>query len=63
MALQSANHGNDEQRSICWLGGESNLGFIITRTTANWGSVEDDFTMTYDSNLSNNGYARIINGL
>ncbi|GAB4006809.1 hypothetical protein GCM10028808_09410 [Spirosoma migulaei] len=51
-------------------GGESSLGFSITRTTANSGStasitvnVADDLTMTYDGNLSNNVYARIINGL
>ncbi|MVM42011.1 hypothetical protein GO730_37395 [Spirosoma sp. HMF3257] len=51
-------------------GHESTLGFQITRTTANPGStssitvnVKDDLTMQYDSNLSNNGYARIISGL
>ncbi|MVM38755.1 hypothetical protein GO730_16395 [Spirosoma sp. HMF3257] len=51
-------------------GGESSLGFSITRTNANSGStasitvnVADDLTMTYDGNLSNNVYARVINGL
>ncbi|MVM40929.1 hypothetical protein GO730_29935 [Spirosoma sp. HMF3257] len=51
-------------------GGESSLGFSITRTTANSGStasitvnVADDLTMTYDGNLANNVYARIISGL
>ncbi|MVM37398.1 hypothetical protein GO730_06790 [Spirosoma sp. HMF3257] len=50
--------------------GESSLGFSINRTTANSGSaanlsvnVEDDPTMSYDSNLSNNVYVRIISGL
>ncbi|GAB4045572.1 PQQ-dependent sugar dehydrogenase [Spirosoma litoris] len=47
-----------------------NLGFIITRTTANSGStasitvnVTNDSTNGYDSNTTNNGYARIISGL
>ncbi|QMW05783.1 choice-of-anchor Q domain-containing protein [Spirosoma foliorum] len=51
-------------------GGESSLGFSITRTSANSGStasisvnVADDLTMTYDGNLANNVYARIITGL
>jgi hypothetical protein len=51
-------------------GGESSLGFSITRTSANSGStasitvnVADDLTMTYDGNLANNVYARIISGL
>ncbi|QMW00795.1 putative Ig domain-containing protein [Spirosoma foliorum] len=51
-------------------GGESSLGFTLTRTSANSGStssitvnVADDLTMTYDGNLSNNVYARIISGL
>lgn len=49
---------------------EAKLGFSITRTTANSGStanitvnVKDELTMTYDGNLSNNVYARIISGL
>ncbi|QDK78576.1 hypothetical protein EXU85_08110 [Spirosoma sp. KCTC 42546] len=51
-------------------GGASSLGFQITRTNANSGSqasitvnVADDLTMTYDGNLANNVYARIISGL
>ncbi|MVM40330.1 hypothetical protein GO730_26220 [Spirosoma sp. HMF3257] len=51
-------------------GGKASLGFSVTRTSANSGStssitvnVADDRTMTYDSNLSNNIYARIISGL
>ncbi|GAB4045592.1 beta strand repeat-containing protein [Spirosoma litoris] len=51
-------------------GGTSRLGFSITRTTASSGStsnitvnVADDLTMSYDANLANNGYARIISGL
>ncbi|MVM37384.1 hypothetical protein GO730_06680 [Spirosoma sp. HMF3257] len=51
-------------------GGESILGFSISRTTANSGSVAsitvnvaDDLTLSYDSNLKNNVYARIISGL
>ncbi|GAB4056412.1 beta strand repeat-containing protein [Spirosoma litoris] len=51
-------------------GGESSLGFTLTRTSANSGStssitvnVADDLTMTYDGNLANNVYARIISGL
>ncbi|GAB4034991.1 putative Ig domain-containing protein [Spirosoma gilvum] len=46
------------------------LGFTITRTTANSGSVSnitvnvsDDATQTYDGNPANNVYARIISGL
>ncbi|WP_460964344.1 hypothetical protein [Spirosoma litoris] len=33
---------------------------LICRFTVN---VVDDLTMSYDSNLANNGYARIISGL
>ncbi|MVM37048.1 hypothetical protein GO730_04185 [Spirosoma sp. HMF3257] len=51
-------------------GGESSLGFSMTRTSANSGSVSsitvnvaDDLTMTYDGNLANNVYARVISGL
>lgn len=51
-------------------GGKSSLGFSIIRTTANTGStanitvnVVDDPTMSYDRNLSNNVYVRIISGL
>ncbi|MVM37376.1 hypothetical protein GO730_06640 [Spirosoma sp. HMF3257] len=51
-------------------GHQSSLGFQITRTTANSGStasitvnVADDLTMSYDGNLKNNVYARIISGL
>ncbi|WP_333483042.1 hypothetical protein [Spirosoma telluris] len=51
-------------------GGSSALGFTITRTTANSGStssitasITNDSTLTYDSNSSNNIYARIINAL
>lgn len=51
-------------------GGESSLGFSITRTTANSGSVAnitvnvaDDLTAGYDGNLTNNVYACVINGL
>ncbi|WP_460955204.1 beta strand repeat-containing protein [Spirosoma litoris] len=51
-------------------GGESSLGFILTRTNASSGStssitvnVVDDLTREYDGNLLNNGYARIITGL
>ncbi|GAB4024554.1 NHL repeat-containing protein [Spirosoma gilvum] len=46
------------------------LGFTITRTTANSGSVSNitvnvtnDASNTYDSNSANNIYARIISGL
>ncbi|WP_461088871.1 beta strand repeat-containing protein [Spirosoma gilvum] len=46
------------------------LGFTITRTTANSGSVSnitvnvtDDATKTYDENPLNNVYSRIISGL
>ncbi|QDK81931.1 hypothetical protein EXU85_26305 [Spirosoma sp. KCTC 42546] len=51
-------------------GSQSSIGFQITRTNANSGSVAsltvnvaDDLTMTYDGNLLNNVYARIISGL
>ncbi|QDK80150.1 hypothetical protein EXU85_16685 [Spirosoma sp. KCTC 42546] len=51
-------------------GGASSLGFSITRTVANSGSVgnitvnvADDLTVGYDSNLINNVYARVISGL
>jgi glucose/arabinose dehydrogenase len=51
-------------------GGNVSLGFSITRTTANSGSianitvnVNDDTTNSYDSNTTNNIYARIISGL
>ncbi|QDK82652.1 hypothetical protein EXU85_30205 [Spirosoma sp. KCTC 42546] len=51
-------------------GGESSIGFSLTRTSANSGStasitvnVKDDLTAGYDSNLSNNVYARVISGL
>ncbi|MVM28622.1 hypothetical protein GO755_01165 [Spirosoma sp. HMF4905] len=50
--------------------GKANLGFSITRTTANSGSlasitvnIKDDATKSYDSLPTNNVYARIINGL
>ncbi|QDK77716.1 sialate O-acetylesterase [Spirosoma sp. KCTC 42546] len=50
--------------------GKSSLGFSIIRTTANPGSaanitvnVADDPTKSYDSNLSNNVYVRVISGL
>ncbi|MVM37671.1 hypothetical protein GO730_08780 [Spirosoma sp. HMF3257] len=46
------------------------LGFTITRTSANAGSisnitinVNDDIPKTYDNNSLNNIYARIISGL
>ena len=46
------------------------LGFTITRTTANTGSnsnitinVNDDASHTYDNNIANNIYARIITSL
>ncbi|QMW01012.1 Ig-like domain-containing protein [Spirosoma foliorum] len=51
-------------------GGQINIGFTLTRTTANSGSVSnitvnisDDATMLYDGNPFNNVYARIINSL
>lgn len=51
-------------------GGQAVLGFSITRTTANSGSVsniivnvQDDGANTYDSNAANNVYSRIITGL
>ncbi|QDK80747.1 hypothetical protein EXU85_19910 [Spirosoma sp. KCTC 42546] len=50
--------------------GLSILGFTITRTTANAGSnsnitvnVNEDASQTYDSNIVNNIYARIITSL
>ncbi|GAB4026184.1 beta strand repeat-containing protein [Spirosoma gilvum] len=66
-----------QQLSLAINSGESvganstlNLGFTITRTTANPGStsnitinVADDGGGTYDVNRLNNIYARIINGL
>ncbi|MVM35969.1 hypothetical protein GO755_38505 [Spirosoma sp. HMF4905] len=71
------NNVSDRQLTLTMNGGvfigagrEASLGFSITRTTANSGSaanitvnVKDDLTMTYDGNLSNNVYARIISGL
>ncbi|MVM33773.1 hypothetical protein GO755_27290 [Spirosoma sp. HMF4905] len=51
-------------------GNTINLGFSITRTNANSGStanitinVADDATNGYDSNITNNVYARVISGL
>lgn len=51
-------------------GGTANLGFSITRTNANSGSttnininVANDATNGYDSNITNNIYARIISAL
>ncbi|GAB4030032.1 hypothetical protein [Spirosoma gilvum] len=51
-------------------GGTAKLGFTITRTSANSGSVSnitvnvtDDPLPSYDGNSSNNVYARIISGL
>ncbi|QMW02969.1 hypothetical protein [Spirosoma foliorum] len=59
---------NDGQR--IGANGVMNLGFTVRRTTANSGSVSsitinvaNDQTSGYDSNLSNNVYARIISGL
>ncbi|WP_198174754.1 beta strand repeat-containing protein [Spirosoma arboris] len=50
--------------------GITTLGFTITRTTANPGSVsnitinvKDDGSQTYDGNPLNNVYSRVINGL
>lgn len=71
------NSLNDRQLTLtmnsdAFIGGgsQSSIGFQITRTNANSGSVAsltvnvaNDLTMTYDSNLSNNIYARIISGL
>ncbi|QDK81764.1 hypothetical protein EXU85_25395 [Spirosoma sp. KCTC 42546] len=51
-------------------GGKAVLGFSMTRTTANSGSlcniqvnVNDDASLTYDGNLLNNTYSRVINAL
>ncbi|QDK77247.1 hypothetical protein EXU85_01010 [Spirosoma sp. KCTC 42546] len=51
-------------------GGQAVLGFSITRTTANSGSVsniivnvQDDGANNYDSNSANNVYSRIVTGL
>ncbi|QDK82933.1 hypothetical protein EXU85_31735 [Spirosoma sp. KCTC 42546] len=50
--------------------GKSVLGFSVTRTSANTGSasnivlnISDDASQTYDGNLLNNVYSRIISGL
>jgi len=68
---------NNQQLSLLMNGGQfipasgkSTVGFTVTRTTANAGSVStininvnDDINTTYDGNNANNIFSRIIQGL
>jgi len=67
--LTPLNHKSRLSQSIR-ASGNVNLGFTITRTSANSGSianinvnVTDDTAGTYDRNSTNNIFARIISAL